>query len=714
MVRLFSAKSRITIGLASLLASVVLVATVLGLVPDRRAAVMEGRAKLCETMAVISSVLVTRGELRRLETVLATVTQRNHDILSAAIRRNDGTMITEVGDHEDHWRELPSDRSVDTQVIVPIRAGAEKWGGVEVRFRPVAEPGVLGLVVDPWTRLILFVTALSGVAFYFYLGRMLQHLDPSKVVPSRVRSALDTLAEGLLVLDIRGRIVLANRAFAACVGKSPDALLGCRASALPWRNPAGTGPATSHPWSEVLAGRTPPDGATMVLLDSMADERTFLVNCAPVLGQDGSSRGVLVSFEDVTQLEETKEALSRSRDAAEQANSAKSEFLAKMSHEIRTPMNAILGFTDVLLRGFAENEAQRQEYLNTIHSSGTHLLDLINDILDLSKVEAGRMEVEQLRCAPLQLISQVLSVLRVRAQEKKIALDFAADSPIPEMMMTDPVRFRQVLTNLVGNAIKFTDQGGVRVTARVVQSAGKPQLAVAVADTGVGIAPAALDRIFDPFAQADASVTRRFGGTGLGLSISKRLAEGLGGAITVRSEVGQGSVFTATFDTGPLDGVKMLDPQTMDLGTADEARKVGPQFELPGVRILVVDDGDENRKLMTLVLRRAGATVETATNGQLAVELARANAFDVILMDMQMPVMDGYTAASTLRRHGYQAPIIALTADAMKGSEEKCRAAGCSGFLTKPIEMDLLLRTLTGTLATDRTPAMAPTPSPPI
>jgi CheY-like chemotaxis protein/HPt (histidine-containing phosphotransfer) domain-containing protein len=357
-------------------------------------------------------------------------------------------------------------------------------------------------------------------------------------------------------------------------------------------------------------------------------------------------------------------------------------------------MNAILGFTDVLLRGFAENESQRCEYLNTIHASGTHLLGLINDILDLSKIEAGSMEVELVRCSPYQLVFQVVAPLRVRAQEKGISVEFEAATGIPETVTTDPLRFRQILTNLIGNAIKFTQSGGVKLVVRLDESSSAPQLIIDVIDTGTGMAQEALERIFDPFAQADASVARQFGGTGLGLSISRRLVEALDGSIRVTSELGIGSVFTVTVPTGPLKGVRRLAPGAWathgEQGDVYQRRAV----KLPPARILVADDGEANRQLITLVLRRAGVEVDAEVNGERAVQRALETDFDLILMDMQMPVMDGYDATATLRRRGYSKPIIALTADAMKGVEDRCRKAGCSGYLTKPVDIDQLIAVL--------------------
>ena len=364
-----------------------------------------------------------------------------------------------------------------------------------------------------------------------------------------------------------------------------------------------------------------------------------------------------------------------------------------MSHEIRTPMNAILGFTEVLRRNIERDETKRRRHLNTIHSSGTHLLNLINDILDLSKIEADRLEVELIPCGVHHVIADVVTVMRVRAEQKNISLDYQFEGEIPETITSDPARLRQVLTNLVGNAIKFTETGGVRIVTRLDESDADAKMVIHVVDTGIGMSQDAATKIFDPFSQADVSVTRRFGGTGLGLSISKRLAEALGGGITVSSEEGVGSVFTVTISAGPIDGVPMIAPTPADLETqCEEAEHL--VISLPEMRVLLVDDGEENRDLMSVILEEAGTTFATAENGLEAIELATQQEWDVILMDMQMPVMDGYTATRKLREQGYQKPIIALTAHAMQHAEQECLDAGCSGFLTKPIDFDRLINTL--------------------
>jgi CheY-like chemotaxis protein/HPt (histidine-containing phosphotransfer) domain-containing protein len=322
-------------------------------------------------------------------------------------------------------------------------------------------------------------------------------------------------------------------------------------------------------------------------------------------------------------------------------------------------------------------------------------LELINDILDLSKVEAGQLEIEMAPCPVHQICQDVVQVMDVRAREKGIDLRCETEGQIPETILSDMTRLRQILINLVGNAIKFTNEGRVRLNVRFQKSGDSSRIFFDVIDTGIGMPKDALAKIFEPFVQADASVTRRFGGTGLGLAISKRFTEALGGALSVESREGQGTTFTLTLKTGPLEGVRFLDAGE----AAKEASRLIRQpaanaIELPPCRVLVVDDGPENRQLIRLVLTRAGAAVEEAANGQEALDHIAQRPCDLILMDMQMPVMDGYTAARRLRDMGVTVPIVALTANAMLEDEERCLKAGCSDFLAKPVNLDDLLRLL--------------------
>jgi PAS domain S-box-containing protein len=698
----FSTKFYVSLGLIAMVLSATLVALFLGLIPDAEGVKRQGRAALSEAIAANGSAFLTQGDLHRLEATLTLVLARNPDILSAGVRSASGELLSQVGKHAEFWIPVQDDAPADGQVVVPILAGETLWGQIEMRFQPLGTGGWRGMLNDPRLKLIGFICLVAWPLFYFYLGRALKQLDPSQAVPTRVRTALDTMVEGLLVLDLDGHIVLANQAFAGFVHENPEALMGREVSAFSWSDFDGRALAPEeYPWAIALETGELTRNALACLEDpESGEQRFFLVNSSPIVIAEGKHGGVLISLEDITLLQQKERELLLARDEAQSANRAKSDFLANMSHEIRTPMNAILGFTDLLKRGYHRSDAEVNKYLNTIHSSGRHLLDLINDILDLSKVEAGRMEVERIDMAPHKIAAEVVRILHVKAEEKGIYLDFKAVGPIPARISSDPARVRQIITNLIGNALKFTEKGGVTLTLRLD---GPDRYAMDIADTGIGIPADKLDAIFDPFVQAESSTTRRFGGTGLGLAISRRFARALGGDITIASKYGEGSVFTVILDSGPLDGVEMLDPEVVR-AQAEEMGKVeaNVRWRFQPKTVLVVDDGPENRELVRLVLDEAGLKVIEAENGQIALDKVAANPVDVILMDMQMPVMDGYTATSTLRAQGCQLPIVALTANAMKGFEQEVLGVGCSAYLTKPVDIDRLLEMLAGMLGAER------------
>jgi signal transduction histidine kinase/CheY-like chemotaxis protein/HPt (histidine-containing phosphotransfer) domain-containing protein len=412
-------------------------------------------------------------------------------------------------------------------------------------------------------------------------------------------------------------------------------------------------------------------------------------------------------------LRRTKE-LEKKTHEAQAASKAKSQFLANMSHEIRTPMNAILGYTELLRRDRHKFGSDEREYVDTVYASGQHLLRLINDVLDLSKIESGRMQVTPEECSPHQIITQVIALMRVPAIDKGLTLDQQWIGPIPATIRTDAEKLRQVLINIIGNAIKFTEQGGIRVLTRLNRATGL--LEMEVVDTGIGIPRDQLERIFRPFTQADYSMTRRYSGTGLGLTISRRIAELLGGTLTVESEIGSGSIFKLTIDPGELERVAMLAaPPAVNIFPEPGADSERAMPNLRPLRVLLVEDGDINRRLIHLVLQRHQCAVVDAENGQVGVDLALEREFDVILMDMQMPVKDGYTATSELRSRGVTIPIMALTAHAMSGDEERCLQAGCTCYLTKPINEYRLVQKLaevtSSALTEPAAAAVEPTPA---
>jgi signal transduction histidine kinase/FixJ family two-component response regulator len=415
--------------------------------------------------------------------------------------------------------------------------------------------------------------------------------------------------------------------------------------------------------------------------------------------------------QEIAQHKRTTAELKKAQEAAQSASLAKSEFLANVSHEIRTPMTAILGFTDILLGNVAHPESV--EAAKTIQRNGAFLLEIIDDILDLSKIEAGKLELEQVACSPRQILADVLALMRVRADAKGLGLEVAYEGPLPATVVTDPTRLRQILVNLVGNAIKFTETGSVRVVVQLIEGGrGQPMLRFDVIDTGIGINGDRVAKLFTPFTQGDSSMHRRYGGSGLGLTISKRLAEMLGGTITVASQPGVGSTFSATITPGSLDHMPLL-------AEVEHARETPASATVPPRtptrlhgRVLLVEDGPDNQRLISFLLKKAGAEVTLAENGKVALEKAlsvfprwrrrhtdQLEEFDVILMDMQMPVMDGYEATRRLRSAGYRGPIIALTAHAMTDDRQKCLDAGCDDYITKPVNREQLLTVLAASLA---------------
>lgn len=707
---------RLAFTLTSVVMTLLLLAQFTGLIPDRDQLVESNRGVLAESIAIHVTSLMLQHRLEGLKKDLSYYASRNDDLKSIGLRRSDGVLVASYGDHEKRWTKTQGEASTAHQVKVPIWDGDSKWGEVELRFADLHQPGLSGLLLHPLTKLIALFGIGCFLAFYLLLGKMLKVLDPAKAVPSRVRSALDTLAEGLLILNPKGQIMLANDAFAGYVGEDPDALIGKNANTLPWRDDSGEAVDDSaSPWMQALSSRQVQKNTMMHLKTGDGKELALQVSSSPITTDKSQPAGVLVSFDDVSELRNKEAELEKSREEAEAANHAKSAFLANMSHEIRTPMNAILGFTEILKRGYVQNQQDSLRYLNIINSSGKSLLDLINDILDLSKVESGKMQMEISQIEPYKIVYEAIQVLALRANEKGVRLDYDVVGPIPEFIHSDPTRLRQMIINLVGNAIKFTEEGTVEVVCSFDQTGAEPQMLFSIKDSGIGMTPQQLDNIFNPFVQADSSTTRRFGGTGLGLTISKRFAEALGGGITVTSEAGVGSTFVISIATGDLSGVHFIEPDDIDLSGNAIAQGLTTRWVLPKAQVLVVDDGAENRELVKFLLQEAGVSVAEAENGREGLEKARQTAYDLILMDVQMPEMDGFTATGKIREAGLDVPIIALTANAMKGFEEECIAAGYTGYFSKPIDVDLFMEKMAEMLGGKQVavPSESPLPAEP-
>ncbi len=448
-----------------------------------------------------------------------------------------------------------------------------------------------------------------------------------------------------------------------------------------------------------------------------------------------------------SELELQAQQLESARHEAEHANETKTQFLANMSHEIRTPMTSILGYVDLLLDELdtqVDTEERMIGPLQVIKRNGNHLLEIINDILDISKIEAGRLTAECIDCDVMELIDDVSVLMRHRAEQRGLVLDVRYLTPVPKKIQTDPTRLRQILLNLIGNAVKFTAQGEVRIEVRFVpRSAGKSQIEFAIIDSGIGMNAEQVSKLFQPFRQADGSTTRKYGGTGLGLTISGRLAQLLGGEIRVASEPEKGSTFTLTIKAGDVEGIPLVLPKRpaviptdeisnavkdaspasvakdqpstavtrnleVSASPAGESRSATEKKEgFLNCRILLAEDGPDNQRLISFILKKAGAEVFIVENGQMALDFALAaehgvlkrasdptGPFDLILMDMLMPVMDGCQATQKLREAGFQRPIIALTANAMKEDRDRCLEAGCNDFCTKPVDRPKLFATI--------------------
>ncbi len=400
-------------------------------------------------------------------------------------------------------------------------------------------------------------------------------------------------------------------------------------------------------------------------------------------------RALAIQASSQLELRYTIEKLNHARAEADEANQAKSLFLANMSHELRTPLTAILGFAELLTDDLESKASEATlEAVDTIYKNGRHLLTLLNDLLDLSRIEAGKMSIERIPTNLDQLVGEVVDLLKPRANAKGLTLDCVLDPKLPGAIITDPTRLRQILINLAGNSIKFTERGGVKI--EIGYDPHAQDLTIQVEDTGVGMTPEQLERVlqFETFCQGDVATTRRYGGSGLGLRISHLLAQLLGGTIEINSQSGTGTQARVTLEASPAGTATAPDP------AADAPAKSSPAKPLKATRILLAEDGPDNQRLFRALLVRAGAEVTTAPNGAVALEELRNQApFDLVLMDVQMPVLGGLEATRTLRSwinsgEVPKVPIVALTANAMDSDRDRCLAAGCDEYISKPVDKD--------------------------
>lgn len=536
------------------------------------------------------------------------------------------------------------------------------YGGqwVKVSSLPLPEGGRIRL----WTRIAGPTAAMT-------------HPMASGEGGEVVRADLESLSEGIMLLNPDGRIVTANRAFleiynltsrAALAGNTYEGLLRSLWADKP-----------SAPSERQAIG---------AFFSRLAEDLRF--QGAPfeiplpggrwvrVTEQHGEAGVVYSTHVDISALKRQQIAMDEARLASERANQAKSTFLAMMSHEIRTPMHGIIGMVENLLEtGLDEAQAG---YAETIRKSSLALLAILNDILDLSKLEIGRIELERAAFRPDELVADAVRLVAVQAQEKGLRLEVETDPSLARHVRGDPSRIRQVLLNLLTNAVKFTPAGSVSVAARAVEAADGPRLRVEVRDTGIGFDEAKLDRLFQTFQQGDADISRRFGGTGLGLSISRQLVALMGGEIGARPQPSGGSLFWFEIPAPPAVPEKPAAPE--------------PPRLPPGLRVLVVEDNATNQAVVRAILQRAGCEVAIAGDGAAALALAPGLAPDLVLMDIQLPDTDGFALTAELRRllpRGRDIPFLALTANAMEGYRELCLRHSLNDYLSKPFTRDALL-----------------------
>lgn len=392
---------------------------------------------------------------------------------------------------------------------------------------------------------------------------------------------------------------------------------------------------------------------------------------------------------DISELKRITEDLRKAVDSAKAANQAKSMFLAHMSHEIRTPLGALIGFSKLIVDPTV-SPSDKLNYVAGIERNGDLLLNIINDILDISKIEAGKLDIDLKEVAIDEILSDLTALLEIKAKEKGLGYGLLVSPRVPRIIRTDSTRIRQILFNIVGNAIKFTEHGSIEVKVEFVGN-GRPKLMFVVKDTGPGIEAAKHDSLFKMFSQVDDTLRRKIGGTGLGLLLSRNLANLLGGDVVLsESVVGKGSTFTITIDPGSIAWPE-TPPKIPELKTVKVASSDAANIRLDGCKILLVEDMLDNQIIIKKFLNSAGAQVEIADNGQMALEAAKCKSFDVILMDLQLPVLDGYEATSLLRKSGVKVPIIALTAHAHREEHERCLASGFNDHLVKPIARPRLI-----------------------
>ena len=544
-------------------------------------------------------------------------------------------------------------------------------------------------------------------------GIILQRLQREVALEERYRDLFENASDMVYTHDLAGNLTSLNRAGERITGYHRDDVLKLNLAQI-------VAPEHLDLARQIIHCDRAEGSATTYELEIVTRDgrRVSVEVSARTIHREGKPEGVQCNARDITERKRAEAEMKKAKEAAEAASRAKSEFLANMSHEIRTPMNGIIGMAQLLL-DTPVNPEQR-EYLGMVGASANSLMAIINDILDFSKIEAGKVELENVEFSLRECVAEIVKGLSFQARQKGLKLKCLFEPKVPELLVGDPVRLRQVLVNLIGNAIKFTEQGevAVRVGAEL-QTAREALLCFSVQDTGIGIPLEKQGVIFEPFRQADGSTTRSFGGTGLGLTISSKLVEMLGGRVWVESALGKGSTFQFTVRFGiAKPSLKAAEVVRRSYATLPSGSRMPsePHGSLsgssPGLRILVAEDNPTNQKVITRILEKRGHRVVIVVNGRealAAIESAGPNGYDLAIMDVQMPEMDGLEATALLRESekgtGAHLPIIAVTAHAMKGDRELCLAAGMDDYISKPLRAQDLTGALDALFSSKRKPA---------
>jgi PAS domain S-box-containing protein len=507
-----------------------------------------------------------------------------------------------------------------------------------------------------------------------------------------IDALVDAIPNIIFYKDMEGRFLGCNKAYEAAFGLSRDQLKGKTALELDALPQEMRDTYHAEDMGLIRAGGVTQRDQQMTLIDGTAHDTHYLVRSFDLY--DGSRGGLLGVITDITLRKEAERELEKAKNLAEEADRMKGDFLANMSHEIRTPMNAIIGMSHLALK--TDLTPKQSDYLKKIQLSGKHLLEIINEILDFSKINAGKVSVEHVELNLIEVLDNVANLISEKVEAKGLALVFDVAADVPAALIGDPLKLGQILINYGNNAVKFTAQGSIDILVnKLEETDAEVMLRFAVRDTGIGLTDEQRSRLFQSFQQADTSTTRKYGGTGLGLAISKQLAQLMGGDVGVDSVPGEGSTFWFTARLGKGEE-KAASVSAQDDAKIGATHSLSSLNSLRGARILLVEDNELNQEVACGLLVDAGFVVDVADNGQIAVQKIQQANYDIVLMDMQMPVMDGVTAAIEIGKLGRYAhiPIVAMTANAMQVDREKCLAAGMVDFVTKPIDPHQLWQAL--------------------